>query len=114
MKRTICIISVISILVMQSCRKEKTEEESECLSASIIAWSSSGYICDNGASVKAYYFQGNTVYTFEPGNCGADMQALVIDSHCNQIGALGGIAGNHMINGADFSKAVYIKTVWKK
>ncbi len=114
MKRTIYIISVMSILGMASCRKEKPGEQCNCLSGKIVEWSTSGYTCPTGAAVKSYYFQGDIVYTFEPGNCGADMQAMVIDSRCNPIGALGGIAGNHIINGADFSTAVYISTVWKK
>jgi len=68
----------------------------------------------NDAEVNEYTFQGNTVYTFEPGTCGADMTTEVISSDCNSLGYLGGISGNTKINGTEFSTATFIKTTWKK
>lgn len=70
--------------------------------------------CDENVNVKEYTFQGGTVYVFDPGTCGADMTSEVIDSECKTLGYLGGIAGNTEINGEDFSKADYKKTVWEK
>lgn len=68
-----------------------------------------------GIHVDAYWFQNKTVYVFETGNCGADMDAPVLDSDCNRLGSLGGFAGNSYINGVDFFKnAVLVKTVWRK
>jgi hypothetical protein len=69
--------------------------------------------CDN-AKVDAYTFQGNTVYTFVPSDCGMDLRTEVVSSDCNSLGYLGGILGNTKINGADFSIATYIKTIWTK
>ncbi|OFX51008.1 MAG: hypothetical protein A2046_06175 [Bacteroidetes bacterium GWA2_30_7] len=66
------------------------------------------------AKVDEYSFQNKTVYVFEPGTCGADMTADVIDSDCNGLGSLGGFVGNTKINGEEFSKATFIKTIWKK
>jgi hypothetical protein len=70
--------------------------------------------CDNGANVKEYTFQNKTVYVFNPGTCGADMTSEVTDSDCNSMGFLGGIAGNTIINGEDFSNASFVKIIWKK
>ena len=69
--------------------------------------------CDN-ANVKEYSFQGSTVYAFDPDTCGADMTTEVVNSDCNCLGYLGGIAGNTKINGEEFSNATFIKTTWKK
>ena len=71
------------------------------------------FLCETGASVGQYLFQGHIVYVFGPGNCGADMMAPVYNSNCDCIGALGGFAGNLIINGARFDQeAKYIKTIW--
>lgn len=70
--------------------------------------------CDQNVNVKEYSFQGEMVYVFDPGTCGADMTSEVIDSDCKTLGYLGGIAGNTEINGEDFSNANYKKTVWEK
>ncbi|MDZ4824714.1 MAG: hypothetical protein SH856_14750 [Flavobacteriales bacterium] len=66
------------------------------------------------ASVQEYTFQGKTVYVFEPGTCSADMTSELIDSDCNTLGHLGGIAGNIQINGEEFSSATFIRKVWQK
>lgn len=70
--------------------------------------------CDNGVKVDKYSFQGETVYVFDPGMCGADMAAKVMDSECNNFGYLGGITGNTIINGEKFSDAVFISVTWER
>jgi len=37
----------------------------------------------------------------------------VYDTDCNNLSFLGGIQGNSEINGKDFSKATFVKTIWK-
>ena len=70
-------------------------------------------LCETGASVKQYLFQGEDVFVFDPGNCGADMAAAVLNDKCETIGDLGGIMGNLVINGERFDQgATYIKTIW--
>ena len=70
--------------------------------------------CETGAFVNLYTFQGQNVYVFDPGTCGADMAAVVYSENCEQLGILGGIAGNTKINGVEFGQvAVKIKTIWK-
>lgn len=70
-------------------------------------------VCSD-ANVKEYTFQEKTVFVFDPGTCGADMTAEVIDETCNTLGYLGGFSGNTKINEEDFSTALYIKTIWEK
>jgi hypothetical protein len=75
---------------------------------------SSGLNCETGAFVNLYSFQGQNVYVFDPGPCGADMAATVYSENCENLGLLGGLAGNTKINGVEFGQvAVKIKTVWK-
>src|SRR5687768_5402631 len=59
--------------------------------------------CDDGAAVQEYKFQGKIVYTLFTGDCIADSGAEVIDSDCNHLGYLGGLAGGTKINGVEFS-----------
>jgi hypothetical protein len=71
-------------------------------------------VCSD-AKVDEYFFQGKTVYVFDPGTCGADMTSEVMDADATTLGYLGGFAGNTKINGEEFSPAaVFIKNVWKK
>ncbi len=93
-------------LLLVSCKKEIPG----CLNSKIDDHKKSA--CTNGASVKEYSFQGNAVYVFDPGICGADMTSEVTDTECKNLGYLGGIIGNTKINGEEFSNAKFKKTVW--
>ena len=108
-------ISIIILLPLLSGNCKKTEPETpDCINKLISNIGHSVFMCDTGTSVNEYLFLGNLVYVFDPGNCGADMQAPVYDSGCNIIGALGGFAGNNIIKNVLFSKnAVYQRTIWK-
>lgn len=113
MNKTLILILVISAFFSNCTRLEIEKEVPKCVKDEIIAFDKN-QSC-NDIQVDEYTFQGNTVYLFVIGStCGADMQNKVIDSDCNTLGALGGIAGNIEINGEDFSSAVFIKNVWKK
>jgi hypothetical protein len=68
----------------------------------------------NDSSVEEYLFQGNIVYVFAMGSCGADMGAEVIDYECKDLGMLGGYFGITKINGVEFSNAKLIRIIWKK
>ncbi|MBK7959239.1 MAG: hypothetical protein IPK03_14775 [Bacteroidetes bacterium] len=83
-----------------------------CINKRIISFEKES--CSQGAQVEQYLFQSKTVFVFQPGNCGADMAAHVVDSNCADLGFLGGIMGNTKINGEEFSQAKLIKTTWKK
>lgn len=70
--------------------------------------------CDNGMAVSKYNFQGEEVYVFDPGTCGADMTSEVVNEDCETLGYLGGISGNSTINNESFSNAVFVDYVWIK
>ena len=104
MKHLLLLASIV--LGLCSCKKDPPR----CITAKTNDFKKG--CCDSGANVKEYEFQGETVYTFWPGNCGADMTSEVTDSDCNSIGHLGGITGNTKINGEEFSNAKLKKTIW--
>jgi hypothetical protein len=110
-KRSFVFLFIASAII--SCNKLDIEKGTpKCVESKIKEFNKSS-VCDN-AKVDEYTFQGNTVYTFDPGNCGADMATEVISSDCNSLGSLGGISGNTKISGVEFSTATFIKTTWKK
>lgn len=70
--------------------------------------------CDDG-KVDEYVFQGGVVYVFDPGiECGADLTSEVVLEDCTHLGYLGGISGNAIINGENFSSAEFERNIWKK
>lgn len=105
------ILLFMSLII--SCNKLDIEKGTpECVQNKIKDFNTSS-TC-NDANVKEYSFQGNTIFTFDPGTCGADMTTEVITSGCTTLGYLGGITGNTQINGEEFSNATYVRTIWKK
>jgi len=112
MKR-IAILIVLALVGLTSCKKDGIARNTpECVEKKITEFEPTA--CPEGAKVKEYTFQGKTVYVFDPGTCGADFTSEVIDEGCNTLGYLGGISGNTMINGEDFSKAKFVKNTWEK
>ncbi|MFN8240265.1 MAG: hypothetical protein U0X39_05870 [Bacteroidales bacterium] len=103
---------MIAVVSISGC--EKIDKDCpDCIQKQIREFSKSP-ICDEGATVAQYFFQNMNVYVFSEGNCGADMGAKVVSENCDQIGYLGGIAGNMKINGVNFyENAVFRKTVWE-
>jgi len=84
---------------------------SACINQKIAAFQSD--CCANGASVVEYTFQQQHVFVFNYGSCGADLPAYVLTENCDTLGFLGGIAGNTIINGDDFSSANQVGVVWE-
>ena len=101
------VITVVVVLLITSSCKKNTPQ---CITSDTSDFKKS--CCSSGASVKEYDFQGNQVYVFDPGTCGADQTSEVKNDKCGSLGFLGGITGNTKINGEDFSNAKYRKTVW--
>ena len=97
-------LTIILILFFASCQKMEVnlEEESACISQKIEAYKTSKLPCEFGKSIYRYKFQGEYVYVFNPGNCGADMMSDIFDQNCNLICGLGGIAGNLICNNQNF------------
>jgi hypothetical protein len=107
--KTNSLLLILLLFLLPACKKEQ-KETPECIKELISTYS----FCKDGGSVDQYAFQGQTVYVFDPGLCGADMAAGVYNENCQCIGMLGGIAGNNIINNVLFSKnAIYLKNIWK-
>ena len=102
---------IVSFTLLSSCEKKQIDTP-ECIKSLISTYS----FCENdGGSVSQYSFQNKIVYVFDPGLCGADMASGVYDENCQNIGILGGIAGNNIINNEIFfGHAKLIKTIWGK
>ena len=108
---TIIVFLVVTTFI--GCRKLDIEKGTPKNIENKIKDFNKSSIC-NTANVKEYIFQGNPVYTFDPGRCGADMNTEVTNSDGNTLGYLGGIVGNTKINSEEFSKATFVKSIWKK
>ena len=112
MKKFIFIIILLPLL-SGNCKKTEAVTP-DCINSLTRNIEHTVFMCETGASVDEYLFLGKLVYVFDPGNCGADMQAPVYDTNCNMIGALGGLIGNILINNVRFDKnAVFQRTIWK-
>ncbi len=110
MMKKIYLLLVTLTFIGISCEKD---DKSYCLQQKIDEFANGSYVCETGATVKQYVFQSEIVYVFDPGLCGADMMAIVIDKDCNILGQLGGIQGTIEINGENFSEATLIRTIWE-
>ena len=111
MSKALLLLGFVSIL--SSCTRFEIEKDTpDCIKDKIVDFSKEQTCTD--IKVDEYTFQGISVFVFESGTCGADMQSEVLDSECNNLGALGGITGNWEVNGESFEDAVFIKTVWEK
>lgn len=109
MKFFLLIIPTLFIFLM-GCRPIKYNSPS-CVNEKIEAFKKD--CCENGANVKEYTFQGEKVFVFDPGTCGADMTSEVINQECKHLGYLGGFIGNMKINNENFSNAIFIRTTWE-
>ena len=110
--------SFISFLVLllylsTSCSKDDVPSDvPPCIRTLIRDFSKDDSTCDGSARVGEYRFEGQVVFAFDPGNCGADLGGNVYDSNCNVLGFLGGFTGNTKINGVEFSTATLIRVIW--
>lgn len=109
--KTRTILAACVLVLITACNKPDVADGTpRCVTQKIRSFRSE--VCETGGNVKAYTFQNNTVYVYDRGTCGADQTAEVTDADCNTLGFLGGLTGNTIINGADFSTAVFQQTVW--
>lgn len=103
--------SALGLLLLVSCSPRLTNGP-ECMPSALASFQS--WCCTSGAHIDAFTFQGQPVYLFEPGTCGADMPTYVLDAQCDTLGFLGGFAGFTQINGVDFaSHSSFQGTIWK-
>lgn len=114
MKAQLIIFICLSVF-FSCCQKLQLEQDvPDCIEKKIEAYKTNKTPCESGKSVYRYTFQGEFVYVFNPGNCGADMMSDVYNEACNLICGLGGIAGNVTCQAENFDKnATDEKLIWK-
>lgn len=112
------IISLFTFLLAHACKKDGAAQSTSsasiptCLKSQIEVFEKQNTCAS--AHVDEMTFQFKTVYVFDPGSCGADMTAEVLDNTCKSLGSLGGITGNTKIEGGEFSQAKFVKTIWSR
>jgi hypothetical protein len=111
----IIILALFCLLMLgfNSCKKDGIARNTPtCIVEKINEFADEA--CDDG-KVDEYVFQGGIVYVFDPGvECGADLTSEVVLEDCTHVGYLGGISGNAIINGENFSSAEFERNIWKK
>jgi len=110
--KQISLLLILYILFSSGCEVSKYDAPG-CIEDKIDDFISS-VTCDKGAYVSLCKFNGEEVYLFYEGDCGADLGGTVYSSDCLRLGFLGGIDGNKFIQGVNFYDNVrYIKTLWE-
>ena len=110
------IIAFVLAGLITGCQKNiiNVEDEVGCIVQKIESYKASDLPCKSGKSIYSYLFQGEIIYVFNPGDCGADMMSDVYDQECNLICGLGGIAGNLTCNNENFwEKATEETLIWE-
>ncbi len=102
------LLVLISILTFSSCQKK----DIDCLTVLINDFEKHASCSES--KVDEFDFNGKKVYLFNNSFCCCDYASDVYDSECKLLGFIGGIAGNSIIEGEDFTSAKYVKTIWKK
>ncbi len=109
----IILIFILSVTIFTACDKYRVPKETpDCIQNKIVEFDLTA--CDDG-KVDEYTYQGVAVYVFDPGiECGNDLTTEVVLEDCTNLGYLGGFSGNTIINGENFSSAVFAKNIWRK
>ncbi|MGB0883453.1 MAG: DUF6970 domain-containing protein [Flavobacteriales bacterium] len=69
--------------------------------------------CYDFARVDKYWYQGEYVYVFFPGDCDEGEISEIKNQNCYSVGYLGGISNNEQVNGQNFyNHAHFEATIW--
>ena len=97
-----------SIVSLMSC----SEGEPPCIAERIDNFKNNQSDCRE-ATIAKYEFMGSEVYTFTDGQCISDDGTNIIDSECNSVCFLGGIAGFTLCQDKDFyQEAIFIEELF--
>jgi len=111
--KSIKLLLIVSLLALIGC-EEIDKDCPDCIFKKTKEFVKNP-ICDTGASVSEWLFQGEYVYVFADGTCGADIGASVYNQNCEFLEYLGGFAGYTEINGVDFyQNATRLKIIWEQ
>lgn len=103
------------MLFFFACEKYKFDKDiPDCIKTEIEMFKEED-ICEDGAKVIKYRFQGKDVYAFQWGNCVADAGTRIFNEDCQIICTLGTLLGITECEGVEFSgNAEEIKVVWEE
>lgn len=112
--KQIGLLTFLLSLSLTSCEKiDLPEGTPKCIKQKIRKLK--GEDCPSVQTVYRYDFQGQTVYLFNPKNCGNDLTSEVVNNDCENICFLGGVSGNSNCNGDDFyTEAKNEKLIWEE
>lgn len=103
----------LAVLLLAGCSTQPPTNTPECIKPSLDAYQAQAS-CGKKATLELWKFQGDYVYLLNLLPCVADGAIDVIDKNCDQLGFLGGLPGNRMVNGEDFFKnATKLKVLWE-
>lgn len=114
MKTFLAFLLGIALFGLSACDKDcdHPDDLPLCIQAQLAVFSTQA--CE-GASLRSYRFQGETVYVFFDGECISDAGAYVFDEDCEALCTLLGIAHLTECNGDDFFETATEETVlWEK
>jgi len=109
MKKLLTYFFFLSFLILSCENDDVLEDLPSCIQSEIESASQGG---SNEASLTQYRYNGQIVYSFDPGLVYPDMMTTVVNEDCEVVCQFGGIAG--MNTCPDFSQnAEVIGVVWK-
>lgn len=111
MKSKILSTLCASALLFVSCSKFDFQKDTpSCIKKEIRQLSRNK--CGDYARATEYEFQGEIVFVLSAGNC-PDGGSNVFNRQCDVLGLLGGVGGNTIINGEEFSSARLLRVLWE-
>jgi len=109
-KQKLLLIGMVFMVILMAFQCQKYSH-SPCINQKIVQFKTE--CCNSGANVREYWFQSQSVFVFNPGNCGGDLPSYVLNETCDTLGFLGGITGNQSINGISFGLAEEKGILWE-
>ena len=108
------LLLVLVTLCLSCTKVDILRDVPDCIESKVKEFARGSSTCDSGAEVSEYEFQNKVVFTFSPGNCGADMGSEVYDAECKAIGFLGGFDNILEVRGEVFAaNAIFLGKVWE-
>lgn len=105
--------STLLLILLTGCQKDYVDNDiPEPIKNRIDASMKQSLLCSD-ATVNEWAFQNIRVYGFSSGSCMSEPTASVYDANGNLLCSLGGFSGNTSCNGEPFSKATFLRTIWK-
>ncbi len=99
-----------SIVSLMSCSEDRPPP---CIAERIDNFKNNQSDCREATMAK-YEFMGSEVYTFSDGHCISDGGTKIIDSECNSVCFLVGIAGSTLCQDRDFfEKAKFLEELFR-